>query len=172
MPFKSQKFTLDKLLFDSLCLCCHTHNPISLLTTCVESEWLAHKELLEKCTPSWKERKAGLTQRFTGWPLTRPPPCLLTFLQWTHLNEKNGGRRRKKRGVRKEEEKGRMPFSDGWGLLLLHLERTQLWGAVKYTQTSRLLQTSLPGTRPHIPLVQLWHMITARQYMWEQSALH
>lgn len=160
-------FTLQvvRLVFDRLCLCCHS--PSSMCW----AGWLAYEELLEKCTPSWKERKAGPTQRFTGWPLTRPLLCLLTFSQWTHLNEKLG-RRKKRRGGCVFVCMGGGAFSDGWGLLLLHLQRTQLWGAVKYTQTSRLLQTSLPGTRPHIPLVQLWHMITARQYMWEPNALH
>lgn len=171
-----EKFTLERLLdnlvLDRLHLCYHRHNPIWLPPTCVEPGWLAHKQLLEKCTPSWKERKAGLTRRVTDWPLTWPLACLLTFLQLRHLNEKLGEENEEERSMKRGGGNGRMPFSDGWGLLLLHLERTQLWGAVKYTQTSRLLQTSLPGTRPHIPLVQLWHMITARQYMWELSMLH
>lgn len=66
--------------------------------TCVGLGWLAYEGVLEKCTPSWKERKAGPTQRFTAWPLTRPLLCLLTFSQWTHLNEK-------KLGEEKEEER-------------------------------------------------------------------
>ena len=126
----------------------------------------AHKRLLEKCTPSWEERKAELTR----WTSALTPRLFVdTFPMEALEREKKEGRRRRKKN--EKENTFFFSFFDGWGLLLLHLERTQLWRAVKYTQTSRLLQTRLSGTRPHIPMVGLWHMITARQYVWEQSTL-
>lgn len=91
---------LDKLLSDRLRFVLkgtiQFHPP-----TCVEPGWLAHKQLLEKCTPSWKERKAELTRRFTGWPLTRPLACLLTFSQWRHLNEKLGEEKEEERSTKR-----------------------------------------------------------------------
>lgn len=168
--WQSLIFTLDKWsdLFLTGCVCVVTAPP-----ACVElDDWLM-RNFLRNAHPLEKREKLGQHSD------SQVDPWHDLFSVCWHFRNgrtwtKNWGRRKKWRGgcvfVCMCVWGG--GFSDGWGLLLLHLQRTQLWGAVKYTQTSRLLQTSLPGTRPHIPLVQLWHMITARQYMWEPNALH